>query len=445
MTSLTKHDELLVFVKYFTGRGVVPIEPLETPIKEAPAVHKKCPLRTAEEAFLVNNMFASFLSSGKPGYVIAVSGGFVANGRYRVVGAGNTGKKGVRRPSDELCAKLAQACTEFISGNTMPRNPNDMSAILVASLNICHAEVAHRLITIHEGSKLITPTMSSTGIPNKRGLKQLYSNLCSAVAPLKDDLKRWGTLGSQDKSEVATRYAKLLKVASKLWDATKDLGSIQSKPQMQHLYTLNAIAKGLQLLCGFPHGTRVDFNWPQGPINGDAFTYQPANAKTALLQTMTGDLIDKSAIRDHKLRKKMRTKRKKAAILQTEYQFHCEIYLALHILFSESAVQFHSFRVEEGKRVFTIGCSKASCVGCWDILLGLARQDSSNHPIYVCRTRHSHGKCYATWGLTPRVKFLPSSLRQEVTGLKKTQMLNSLNQAIKYCHHEFKQRIESSM
>ena len=111
MTSVVdlENNELLACAKYLTDRGVLPVEPLETLIKEAPAVRKKCPLKTAAEAILLNDMFASFLSTGESDYVIAVSGGFGADGRYHVVGAGNTGQRGVRRPADEPCAALARA------------------------------------------------------------------------------------------------------------------------------------------------------------------------------------------------------------------------------------------------------------------------------------------------------------------------------------------------
>jgi hypothetical protein len=449
MTTFTdrENDELLACIKYLKGRDVIPIDPLEPSIRElqAPAVRKNCPLKTAAEAILLNDMFASFLSSGKSGHVIAASGGFGADGQYHVVGAGNTGMRGVRRPSDELCAVLAQACTKFISGNTKPLNPDAMSGILVASLDICHAEVTWRLKTIKMGAKYITPTTSNMGIRDERGL-QLHSQFHMETAALKGHLEKWKRLESQEKIKVATRYGQLLGIASDLWDKIKDFGTIQSNRQMRHIHELNTIARGLHLLRGFHHSTRVVFDWPQGPSGLQV----PASAKTAKWQTVIENLINKSAIADHELRKQMRKEWKEAiqwekTILHMDCQLHCEIYLALHILFSESNVRFHSFLVTERKRVFTIGCSKASCIGCWDILLGLLRQDWHDHPIHVCRTRYAHGKSYSTWGLTPHVETLPPSLRQAVTGAKQTQMLKSLNDALKCSHDKFKQRVESSM
>lgn len=117
MTPFTdgKNDELRAFQKYLTDHPVLPIQSLKTSPKTlcAPAVHKKSPLKTAEEAFSVHDMFAFFLSSGEPGYVIAVSGGFRADNSYHIVGAGNAGRKGVRRPSNEHCDALASACTSL--------------------------------------------------------------------------------------------------------------------------------------------------------------------------------------------------------------------------------------------------------------------------------------------------------------------------------------------
>ena len=439
-----QNDELRSFIKMLTGRSVVPIEPLETSIEKLqfPADRKKCPLKTAGEAILLNDMFASFLS-GKPNHVIAVSGGFGPGGQYYVVGAGNTGKKGVRRPSDELSTALARACKEFTLGSTKSLNPDDMSAILVASLDICHAEVARRL-------KVITPAVSNTGSLNKRRL-QPYTDFPSDAAALKDNLERWKELESQKKTEVATSYGQILKIASEQWDKIKDSGPVQYDRELKSIYDLNTIAKGLQLLRRFPRGTQVVFDWPQGPVNGDRFGCQPIKAQS--WQTMIEDLISKSIIGDHELRKKMLRMWKEAigenqcvkAIQHTSCQLHCEIYLALYILFSDSDVRFHSFLVEEKKRLFAVGCSKESCVGCWDILRGLFRQDSRNQPQYVCRTRRSRGYCYETWCLTPDLKTLPPSLRQTVTGPRQTQMLKCLNNALNYSHQEFKQRVESSM
>ena len=168
---------------------------------------------------------------------------------------------------------------------------------------------------------------------------------------------------------------------------------------------------------------------------------------------MIEDLINNSAIGDHDLRKKLQRTWKEAigenqcvkATQHTSCQLHCEIYLALYILFSDSDIRFHSFLAEEKKRLFTIGCSKESCAGCWDILRGLFRQDSRNHPQYVCRTRRSHGRCYEKWCLTPDVKTLPPSLGQAVTGPRQAQMIKTINDALNYSHQEFKQRVESSM
>jgi hypothetical protein len=446
MTPFTdcENDELHVLVKIGATRSVVPMGPAETPMTELQALadHQECPLETATEAILLNDMFASFLSSGNWGYVIAVSGGFGADGVYHIVGAGNTGKQGVRRPRDELCTTLGRACEEFILGSTMPLEPDDMSDILFASLNICHAEVARRLIRINTGETFITPASSNEGTLDNEAL-WLYSSCISAVAAMKN--LRWEELGTQERTEVATYYGHLLKLASELCDKVKNFGSIQFHRQIKPFYELNAIMKGLQLLRRLPLGTRIAFDWPQGPINGDRFWCQSTTRNT-----MIEDVINNLAIEDHELQNKMRRMWKEAVgktqcrdtDLHAECQLHCEIYLALYILFSESNVRFHSFWVEEKKRIFTIGCSKESCAGCWDILLRLFRQDSLNHPIYMCRTRRPRGKCFATWGLTPHVETLPPSLRQAVTG-RQTQMLKSLNDALKYTHQKFKWRVAS--
>ena len=456
MTHFTdgEHDELLAFAKYFTGRVVLPAEPLETSFKElrAPAVRKKCPLKTAEEAILLNDMFASFLSCGKKGYVIAVSGGFGADGRYHIVGAGNAGRKGVRRPSNELCAVLARACTNFVAGSTEPPDPDDMSEILVAALDICYEEVARRLKAINTDIDLTTQSASYIQMLQELGLPP-HRKFCSDVAVLKGHLKRWKELESEKKTMVATLYGQYLEIASDLWDKIKNFEYVELEPHKKFIRGFNSISKGLRLLRRFPRGTRVVFDWPQGPINSDPFRCRPANAKTALWQTVIEGIINKSATRDRKLRKRMRMKWKEAikanewvkAVLHTEFQLHCEIYLALYILFSNSNVLFHSFQVEERKQFFTIGCSKESCISCWDILLGLSRQDSPSHPIHMCRTHASHGKCYKTWGLTTHIRRLPPSLVQAITGLKRTQMIDSLNLALSCSHQKFKQRVESSM
>jgi len=440
-----ENDELLSYNKYLKECRVVPVDPLEIEL-QAPVDCMTCPLRTAAEAILLNDMFASFLSSGESGYVIAVSGGFGPGNMYHIVGAGNTGQRGVRRPSDELCTALERACNGFIFGSTMPLNPDNMSPILVASLDICHAQVAHRLTQIN-------PVWLNTSMLHGQGL-QVYSTFHWAVAALMNDLERWKGLEPQEKTEVATSYARLLIFTCELWDGIKDFGSIQSHRELRPFYELNTIMKGLQLLRRFPRNTRVVFDWPQGPINGDPSRCQPTNANTALWRTVIEDfIISESAIGDHELKIKMGRKWKAAVgetqwetpIRHTDCQLHCEIYLALYILFSESNVRFHSFLIEEGTRMFAIGCSKASCLGCWDMLLGLFRQDSFNHPTYMCRTRRSSGKCYATWGLTPHVGTLPPSLCQAVTGPRQTQMLNALNDALKYTHQGFKQRVVSEM
>ena len=395
-----QHDELLFFVKALTGYNVAPIEPLKTSIEKLqfPTDHIQCPLRTAGEAIILNDMLASFLSSGMSGHVIAVSGGFGRDGHYHVVGAGNTGTKGVRRPSDELCTTLAWACEEFILGSTMPLNPGDMFGVLVASLDICHAEVARRL-------KSMTPAASSTGALDEQGW-QPYIKFVSDATVLQYFLERWKGLTSQGRTEVVIGYGQLLKDASELWDKLKHFDSIQHDHKLKVIYDLNTISEGLQLLRRFPRGTRVVIEWPQGPVDGDR------------------------VIRCQSFQHK-------------ECQLHCEIYLALYILFSESDVQFHAFRVEENVKMFTIGCSKESCVGCWDILLGLVRQESHNDPQYVCRTRRSHGKCYETWCLTPHLNALPPSLHQTVTGPRRIQLLQSLNGALKDSHQKFRQRVES--
>jgi len=446
MTPFTdcENDELLLFIKALTGRGVVPIKLAETSITElqAPVDRKKCPLKTAAEALLLNDMFASFLSSGRrSGNIIAVSGGFGAGRMYHIVGAWNTGNGGVRRPSDKLCTALERACNDFILGSTMPLNPDDISAILVTALDICHAPVARRLTRISTAcASLNTSTLDEQGL-------QDYSNFRSFVSDLTNNLEKWEGLKSQKKT-VATSYGWLLRFSGELWDKIKDFAFIQSQCEVRPFYELNTIMKGLQLLRKFPRGTRVVFDWPQGPIDSDRFWCQPAT-----WQTVIEDLINKSATGDHELRNKMRgmwkdkigTTEWTKTILHADCQLHCEIYLALYILFSESNVRFPSFRVEEKKRVFAIGCSKESCVSCWDVLLGLFRQDSPDHPIYACRTRRSSGKCYATWGLTPHVEDLPPSLRQAVTGSRETLMRKSLSDALKYTHQQFKQRVEPSM
>lgn len=457
MASLTdrENDELLSYLTYLTACDPLLIEPLETPINElnAPTANEPYPLETAEEAMTLNNMFASFLCSGTRGHTIAVSGGFGADGRYHIVGAGNSGREGVRRPSDQPCAELAQACTKFISGNTRPHNPNDVFAILVAALDICHSHMARRLTTITTGANFVALSTSNMGLLDNWAL-HLHSKFCLEAAVLEGVLERW-TRKSPENTRVAARYWQLLQITFELWERIENFEPIRSKRQMEDIYEFNNlfnIAKGLLLLRRFPNSTRVVFDWPQGPIDNDHFWCQRDNAKMSLWRTVIEDLI-KSATGEHKLQTKMRETWKtaigeaqwKKAIHHTRCRIHCEIYMALHILFSESDVRFHSFLVEGGKRVFTIGCSRASCLACWDVLLELSRQDSDNHPILMCRTRYSLGKCYATWGLTPYREALPLSLLRAVTGPKQTHMIDSLNSAVKRSHEKFKERVESSI
>lgn len=409
-----ENDELLSRIKdQAERRSVLSVDPLEPSIANALAVSNECPpLKTAAEAILLNDTFALFLSSGESGYVIAVSGGFGGgdNREYHVVGAGNAGSEGVYRPSDELCAALERACTKFISGSTRPFNPDDMSEVLVAGLDICHTEVARRLDTISIASTLF-PTSSAANFQmlSDRG-EQPYKTFYSLMAVLKGSLASWESRGSEEKVTVATLYGLFIKVASEVWGKIRDLGPTSLELHEVFICGFNSIAKGLRLLRSFPRGTSVVFDWPQGPRNGDRFRigdYQWANAH-----------------------------------LYTNCQLHCEIYLALHILFSNSDVRFHSFLVEEGKRVFTIGCSKPSCLACWDTLLELStRHDLPGHPIYMCRTGNANGRCYLTWGLTPYAETLPLSLVQAITGPKETEMLESLRRALKRTLQKFRSRV----
>ena len=385
-------------VKYLIGDVVLPAMPLKTSSQHfcALAVKKKSPLKTAREAILLNDMFAFFLSNGN---TIAVSGGFGAGGWYHIVGAGNTGREGVCRPSDELCGVLAQACTKFILGSTRPPDPDDMSGVLVAALDICSAEAAHRLKPINMGADLAE---QSELLPHK--VFQLD------VTSLKGKLKEWKRLGPGEKVKVATLYGQYLQDASELWGKIKDLKYVQLDPHQkssrEFICEFNSIAEGLRLLRRFPRGTRVVFDWPQGPTNGDPFRIRERQWASCRL--------------------------------------HCEIYLALYILCSNSRVHFHSFLLEERKQFFTIGGSKASCLACWDILGVLSRQDSPSHPVYTCQTRGSHGKSYPRWGLTSCLKTLPSSLVQATTGLRQTQMIESLNIALASSRHKFERRVAAA-
>ena len=404
------NDELLSCVKCLTGGAELSVEPLELSSKElcAPAVRKKCPLKTTRQAILLNGMFAFFLSR-KPDCVIAVSGGFGADCWYHLVCAGNAGRKGVRRPSDELCGVLARACTKFISGSTSPPDPYDMSKVLVAALDICNEGVVHQLKPINTGENFTEQSapymcrLQAQGFPPNR---EFHLDMMF----LKGQLKRWKKLEPEEKAMVATRYGNYLQLASKLWDTVKGFQYDQLEPHQksirEFIHEFNNIAEGLRLLRGFTRGTRVVFDWPQGPTNGDPFR-----------------------IRKHR---------------GVNCQLHCEIYLALYILFSNSCVKFHSFLVEERKRIFTIGCSKASCPPCWDILRVLSRQDSPNHPVYTCRTRGSHSKPYVAWGLTSQLETLPSSLVQVTTDQGQTQMVESLNLAFGSSHYKFEQCVAAT-
>lgn len=456
MTSFTdgKNDELLAFQKYLTDHPVLPVQSLKTSLKIlcAPAIHKKSPLKTAEEAISVHDMFAFFLSSGEPGYVIAVSGGFVADGSYHIVGAGNAGRKGVRRPSKGLCDALAGACTNFISASTNPPDPDDISGVLVAALNICSAEVARRLKPVNKGKNPDPTTQYASYIRllQRLGLPH-HEAFCAGVAVLREHLKWWKELQPVEKAMVATLYGLCLETAYDLCDKIKDFESAQLEPHEGFIREFSNIAKGLRLLRRFPSDTRVVFGWPQGLTNRDRFRCRPGNAETAPWQTVIEGIISESATRLHvKLRKKMQKKWKAAieenewgdAVRHNECQIHCEVYLALHILFSNSKVKFCSFSVER-ERFVPIGCSKASCIACWDILLELSRQDSSGD--LMCRTRRSHGKCYETWGLTPQIERLPPSLARDITGPRRTQMVESLNLALRSSHQKFKERVERLM
>ena len=206
------------------------------------------------------------------------------------------------------------------------------------------------------------------------------------------------------------------------------------------------IAKGLRLLRRFPPGTCVVFDWPQGLTNRDRFKCRLGNAETAPWKTVIEGIINESATHSRKLRKKWQAAIEEPewgnTVRHNECQIHCEVYLALYILFSSSKVKFCSFSIEREQFV-PIGCSKASCIACWDILPELSRKDSSGD--LMCRTRGSHGKCYETWGLTPQIERLPPSLAQGITGPRRTQMVESLNLALRGSHQKFKERVERSM
>ena len=166
--------------------------------------------------------------------MIAVSGGFGADNsyRYHIVGAGNAGRKGVRRPSNEHCDALASACTKFISASTNPPDPDDISGVLVAALNICSAEVVRRLKPVSNKGNNPDPTTqyaSYRRLLKRQGLPH-HEAFCSGVAVLKEHLKWWKELQPVEKTMVATLYGLCLEVAYDLCDKIKDFESAQLEP-----------------------------------------------------------------------------------------------------------------------------------------------------------------------------------------------------------------------
>jgi hypothetical protein len=443
-----KNDELLSYAKYLENRRVQPVEPLDPFVLQAPTVRESSPLKTAADAILLHDMFAFFLNTGKPGHVITVAGGFDAEGRYHVVGAGNAGRKGVWRPKDELCNALKKACKEFISGDIGPPKADDMSKVLVASLDICHLEVASQLTAVHMGKKFTTPATS-----NMSTLAEweswLHGKFRPAIAALKRCLEMWTTLEFRHKARVATLYGQVLEAAPGIWAMIKGFSFDQFERHAKLIEEFNNIATGLHLLRRFPLGTDLVFYWPQGSIYSDKFKCQP---NPAPWKTVIEGLVNKLAPGDHNLQNQMQVEWKKEIgqknwaepLPHIECKIHSEIYLALYILFSDSDVSFDSFLVAKGKQVFIIGCTKGSCLTCWDILLDLFRQDSHNGPILFCRTRCSHHKCYAAWG-PPCAETLPGSLYRVVKGPRKDQMLASLNHALGCSHEKFALRVKNEM
>jgi hypothetical protein len=433
-----ENDAFMSCANFFAQGVTLPVDPLEPLIEEAPSNSGTCLLKTAAEAIYLYDMFASFLSAGERGNksVIAVAGGFGTDKRYHVIATGNAGQRGVFRPRDELCAALAQACKKFISGKMEPPNPAEMSEVLIASLDICHLEVAKRLQVINTGERVATLSTTNANTPGDLEL-WLRGKLCPLIDSLKECLEMWETFEYRHKTKTAALYGQLLGVAPELWGMVSENRSPRFGPHVELIRRFSNVAKGLRILRAFPCGTDIVFDWPQGPKGSDPFICQPAlyNAEAPLLRAVTDVIMNNSGQRDQELRQMMQKK-------HTDCRLHCEIYLALHILFSDSDVSFDSFLVaEERKRVvFPIGCSKASCVACWDILLELSRQDQPNGPILVCRTQGSHGKCYGTWG-PPRDKTLPPSLLRTLTRQRKAQMVYSLTSALRYSHQKFEERV----
>ena len=136
MSSFTddENNEYLLCTTYLADSDALPVTPPDHLVIQAPAFHRNSPLKTVGEALILNDMFALFLSTREPGCLIAASGGFGADGLYHVVGAGNPGGRGVRRPTDELCTALAHACTQLIRGNMEPPNLNNIGSSLPHSI-----------------------------------------------------------------------------------------------------------------------------------------------------------------------------------------------------------------------------------------------------------------------------------------------------------------------
>jgi hypothetical protein len=418
----SENDALLWCSNIFAQSGPrpvkpLPVEPLERLIEQAPAFGETCLLKTAAEAMLLYDMFASFLSTGEKGneYVIAVAGGLGTDKRYHVIATGNTGRTGVLRPRNELCTALEQACSKFISGKKELPNPDEMSELLIAALDICHSEVARRLHAIN----ITTQYRSNTNPPGDLE-SWLRGTFCHFVDSLKECLDMWDRkFEDRHKTKAAALYGQLLGNAAGLWDVVKGNQSPQFGPHVELIHRFSNIAQGLRILRGFPRDTDIVFDWPQGPSGSDPFICQPP-----LFNAEAGQGDQELRQAKHK-----------------DCRLHCEIYLALHILFSDSDVSFDSFLVaEERKIVFPIGGSKASCVACWDVLLELTRKDHPNGPILMCRTRGSHGKCYGTWG-PPRDKTLPLSLCRALTEQREAQMVDSLTSALRFSHQNFKDRV----
>ena len=447
MTSFEINNELLACATYLDGRGALPVKSLEPPIREASVASESCPFKTIDEEILFNDMIASFLNIREKGHVIAVAGGFRSSKaeqrQYRIVGASNAGINGVHKRSEEYnkhCNVLAQACTTFISDN------KDVDRVLVAALNICHAEVASSLKAVNTDENFAVSSTSSMRAAAERDLS-LESKFRHAVTALEAEgcLEKWKNLGSQKQIDIAILYKQVLDAASELWD-NFEVSSFthEFKKHAKPVRKFNNIAKGLDLLRRFPSNTNLDFYWPQSSnIGSDSFICQSADAPWG---TVIEGMINRSDPGDYKLleskwRHRIGNENWAKRILHGDCKLHCEIYLALYILFADSDVMFHSFRAAaEGKHVFAIGATKASCIACWDILHNLSRQDSPTEPIYICQTRASHRKMYATWGVPRSDTTLPPSL-QAATEQRQTQMLDSLNLALSWSHRKFEQRV----